>query len=663
MKKTNYSMFEKILLIKLSVLCIFIFSCGKKSSKNSQIQKNIQTKIAPIKIFIKWPYELNNTKQAQAQYYRIPLSSRSIKITITGPNIKNSIESTINKENNNISELSMEIPVGLTYFEVTAFEGENASSKKFANGEVVYNILPDIINEIKISLKGIPDSISISPDYMQMKTNEKYQLIANVYDVDGFALPEEKIIWEIENNTIAKIDSTGMVTGLKDGSTYINATAKEIKAKAYIQITDLTQPQNISVLPGNKQITLKWSEAKSAISYSIYYSFDSTNFSLNKIFLKETYDTMFIHTNLENGKTYFYEINAINQKLSESSNIISACPTDTFLYITCEKSLQEFAVDKNTGNLFKIADTQIYTKTDSKTDKNMALSYSKKMLYVLSCYNSGIIYQFSIDEISGKLNKIAEIETGTQQKNIKIDPEEKSLYIANYDDNTVSNYDILDNGDLAWKYNLGKFYGPNAIAIHPLNYFLFIANYKSDGGKYYLYKYNLQDTPIYKDKMSVVKNITSMLFSPNGDFIYMLSDTENRIDTYSVKKDGNIILFDSSSAGYKPGCLTGTPQGKFMYSASYSSDYIVSYKIDEETGIPYQNEIVKCGSGPQDIIINPENDFLYVANSKENTVSIYKINPLNGTLTFLNKVETLENPNGLCLFSPIQTGQVEIEIE
>ncbi|MBI5417608.1 beta-propeller fold lactonase family protein [Candidatus Poribacteria bacterium] len=661
MKTLRFLSFQWVVLFCICCFFIIISGCGKKSNSTNGKKELTSNQIATAKLYIKWPIELKNKKQRSL--HRIPNPTQSIKLSITGTNIKNPIELIVNKdEQNTLKEINLEIPVGLTYFKIIAFDQFNAGGKSLAYGEVVYNILSGIINEIKISLEQYPQSISLSVENnLQIKLGQIYQIIANAIDADGFTLPKEKITWQTDNNSIALIDDTGKVTGINEGITYITAAVREISVKIQIQVIDIKPVSNFSVLPGNSKIELTWGKSKSTNSYLIYYNTNSGVLLNEQNFLVETTDTTYIHNGLLNGTKYYYVIVSVNGNISEPSQEAYTSPTDSFLYTACANSIDEFAIDKKTGDLYKIGSEFALIKSDPKIDKNIAISINKKMLYVLSGYDSGKIYQFSIDDAFGKLTYVTEIETGLQPRDIKITSDGKAVFITNYKNDTLSRYSIMDDGRLSWDGDSGTGSGPNSIAIDPLNKIILLANYKNP---YYLYSYKLTDSlPKYFWKKTVLKNITSMIFSSDGNFIYAASDTENAVNTYSVQEDSTLILMDSTYAGDRPSALAISTQKKFMYSISYDSNYIISYKLDNNTGCPSKNAVISCGSGPLDIAITTDENFIYIANSKENTISIYEIDPMQGKPVFLKKIATDEKPCGLCFFEPIPNTQMKISIE
>jgi hypothetical protein len=89
-------------------------------------------------------------------------------------------------------------------------------------------------------------------------------------------------------------------------------------------------PQNLTATPDNQQITLTWSpNTESDLEkYNVYSTTDTTaGFSLLASVNKP--DTIYTHTGLTNGTTYYYKITAVDSAGNESgfSDVVSATPS------------------------------------------------------------------------------------------------------------------------------------------------------------------------------------------------------------------------------------------------------------------------------------------------------------------------------------------------
>jgi hypothetical protein len=89
-------------------------------------------------------------------------------------------------------------------------------------------------------------------------------------------------------------------------------------------------PSNLSARPGNGRAVLSWTGCAGATSYNIYRGPNSEGEALAAVATTNGATTTFTDTGLTNGKTYFYNVAAINAVgTSPSSNEVSVKPAAT----------------------------------------------------------------------------------------------------------------------------------------------------------------------------------------------------------------------------------------------------------------------------------------------------------------------------------------------
>lgn len=94
-----------------------------------------------------------------------------------------------------------------------------------ADGEVL---------SFKTSPEKKPNSISVFPQELKLKTGEQYQLLAEVLPADA---DNRDVVWSSSDETVAKPDSNGMVSALNTGTAVITATTEVNRLKAYCTVT------------------------------------------------------------------------------------------------------------------------------------------------------------------------------------------------------------------------------------------------------------------------------------------------------------------------------------------------------------------------------------------------------------------------------------------
>ena len=103
----------------------------------------------------------------------------------------------------------------------------------------------------------------------------------------------------------------------------------------------------------------------------------------------------------------------------------------------------------------------------------------------------------------------------------------------------------------------------------------------------------------------------------------------------SIRASGELVPLSGSpfaSNGTTPTALTVDPNGQFLYVANSGSNSVSVYSIDATTGaLTAVGFPIAAGTGPGAVTVDPTDHFLYVANLTSNDVSAFAISA--GTLT------------------------------
>lgn len=83
-------------------------------------------------------------------------------------------------------------------------------------------------------------SLSISPDFVNIKPGEEMQLTVEAIDTDGTRVSGKTITWSIKDSTIAVMSDSGVVTGLSRGQTTVSATVDGITKEISVSVNDDT---------------------------------------------------------------------------------------------------------------------------------------------------------------------------------------------------------------------------------------------------------------------------------------------------------------------------------------------------------------------------------------------------------------------------------------
>jgi 6-phosphogluconolactonase len=110
------------------------------------------------------------------------------------------------------------------------------------------------------------------------------------------------------------------------------------------------------------------------------------------------------------------------------------------------------------------------------------------------------------------------------------------------------------------------------------------------------------------------------------------------VSSYTVQNNGSLAIITPSVANNQNAtCWIAANKKGFAYTANTASDTISSYKINTRDGsLSLIEEIAETGNGgPIDLSISSNNLFLYILNSSTGTVGMFRINNRDGSLTEL----------------------------
>ena len=135
---------------------------------------------------------------------------------------------------------------------------------------------------------------------------------------------------------------------------------------------------------------------------------------------------------------------------------------------------------------------------------------------------------------------------------------------------------------------------------------------------------------------------TAVISDPTFRFVYVTDFASNQLIGYSVQAGYTLtfLLNGPFRTGNEPSSLAIDPRGKYIYVANALDSSITAYSIDLSTGTP-STAVNTSGSTtnstdtqPVSIIVDPAlGRYVYTANYLGDSVSGFRLNPNNGTLT------------------------------
>jgi 6-phosphogluconolactonase len=286
--------------------------------------------------------------------------------------------------------------------------------------------------------------------------------------------------------------------------------------------------------------------------------------------------------------------------------------------------------------------------------------------------NSGGVSAFSIDHATGKLTFLNEVASrGADPCYITVDKTGKYVLVANYTGGSIAVFPVLADGKLgdasAFIQHTG--HGPNperqeaphahSIDLSPDNHFAMVDDLGLD--ELLVYKFDsatgslTPNDPPYA-KLAPGAGPRHFALRPDGKFAYVVAEMGHTVTVFSNDAaSGKLQLLQTVTT--LPKDFKGRnddaeiqihPSGKFLYASNRGEDTIVVYAVDGVKGTLTQIASVPTGGKePRSFEIDPTGTFLFAENQKSDNVAVFKIDQKTGNLTPTGKVLEVASP--VCL--------------
>lgn len=121
--------------------------------------------------------------------------------------------------------------------------------------------------------------------------------------------------------------------------------------------------------------------------------------------------------------------------------------------------------------------------------------------------------------------------------------------------------------------------------------------------------------------------------------------------SYAIAPDGSLQLVSASVGNFQTATcwLVAGNTGRYAYATNNASDTITGYRVDRHGSLSLLNEdgvTAETGHAPVDLAVTGNGRFLYAVNAGDGTVSMFRINKSNGSLTPLGEIGGLPIDDG-----------------
>ena len=236
-----------------------------------------------------------------------------------------------------------------------------------------------------------------------------------------------------------------------------------------------------------------------------------------------------------------------------------------------------------------------------------------------------------------------------------IHPSKKFLYAANTFSNDISLFTIASTGALTEVTPRTQVtpYGtsPTLMVMDSTGSYLYVGNIASNN----ISVFNVDAssgalTQISGSPFSIGTSPLNMALLPGGNFLYVTGGTSTPgfVEVFSISS-GTLAFVQVLSAGTSPYglAIAVNSGGSYLYAANFGDNSISEYSIDTSTGILTELPSSPMGqssvySGPEALLVDISNKYLYTANNGTTNLSGYAIGS-DGGLTLLTNSPFVTN--------------------
>jgi 6-phosphogluconolactonase len=253
----------------------------------------------------------------------------------------------------------------------------------------------------------------------------------------------------------------------------------------------------------------------------------------------------------------------------DQPNSVKVDPSGRFVYTANEedRNLSVFSINLSTGALTEITGSPF--PAGSHSPDSLAFDPSGRFVYVTDDNFSGTsaVLAFSLNQITGAPAFVGSVASGFESDSVVVDPGGNNVYVANFDDGTISVYSINQTTGALTPHVAAPFFifgTPDEITIDPSGRFLYTAS-DGNGGP---------------------SAVAALAIDPTT---------------------GDLSGIGIYPAGIEPSGVTTDAAGTHVYTANESSNDITGLNINSSNGTltPIAGGPYGAGTEPVKIVLGP----------------------------------------------------------
>lgn len=333
------------------------------------------------------------------------------------------------------------------------------------------------------------------------------------------------------------------------------------------------------------------------------------------------------------------------------------------------KGIYVYKFDTKTGS------TNLEQTAKTSDPSFLAVSADQKYVYAVNESHNPAgdsVTAFKFDDHNGKLTFLNTLPTyGNDPCYVSVDKKNKNLFVANYSSGSLTAYSLKTNGSLGDTLQTIQHSGGSvdtsrqktahvhAVVLSPDEKYLLADDLGTDKVYEYAYQPN-QKQPLTAAAQPTVSvkpgnGPRHLVFSQNAKHAYLIQEMGAKVTLFNyaggkLAPAQNIAMEDASFTGQNGAAdIHLSPDGKFLYASNRGeANDITVFKVNPISGkLSFVQRQSCLGKGPRNFAIDPNGNFLMVANQVSDDIYTFKINKTTGKL--MQTGTKLEISHPVCL--------------
>lgn len=357
-----------------------------------------------------------------------------------------------------------------------------------------------------------------------------------------------------------------------------------------------------------------------------------------------------------------------NPHKTHSKSVKYRAYVGTYTEKTGSKGIYTYQFDSATGQL-----TNGMVAAETVNPSFVAVDSRGRYLYAVNEIDnfkgekSGAVSAHAIDKATGKLTLLNQVSSrGSGTCYVSLDKTGKFVLVASYDSGNVAVFPVQKDGSLGASTAFVQHTGAGAdkerqeaphahwIETSPDNRFVLAVDLGLD--EILVYKFDATKGTLAPNnppflKLAPGSGPRHMVFHPNGKFAFVTSELNSTVTalSYDAQKGAlttlqTLTTLPRDAMGHNDTAeIEVSPSGKFLHVSNRGHDSIAVFAIDQVKGtLTPAGDFFTKGRTPRHFAIDPTGNFLLAENHESNTIVVFKMDQETGALTPTGQV--VENP-------------------